>query len=83
MEKLHIVKAENAGNLTVNLTFSDNTTQLVDVGDFIRRHPRQCSMGQELGLDIPDRTITLRCNSIIVEPNFTTTSIIVINLSPS
>ena len=67
MEKLHIVKAENAGNLTVNLTFSDNTTQW------------QCSMGQELGLDIPDRTITLRCNSIIVEPNFTTTSIIVIN----
>ena len=65
MEKLHIVKAENAGNLTVNLTFSDNTTQLVDVG-------------QELGLDIPDRTITLRCNSIIVEPNFTITSIIVI-----
>ena len=39
MEKLHIVKAENAGNLTVNLTFSDNTTQLVDVSDFIRRHP--------------------------------------------
>ena len=39
MEKLYIVKAENAGNLTVNLTFSDNTTQLVDVGDFIRRHP--------------------------------------------
>ena len=29
MEKLHIVKAENAGNLTVNLTFSDNTTQLI------------------------------------------------------
>ena len=39
MEKLYIIKAENAGNLTVNLTFSDNTTQLVDVGDFIRRHP--------------------------------------------
>ena len=34
MEKLYIVKAENAGKLTVNLTFSDNTTQLVDVGDF-------------------------------------------------
>ena len=26
MEKLYIVKAENAGNLTINLTFSDNTT---------------------------------------------------------
>ena len=25
MEKLYIVKAENAGNLTVNLTFSDDT----------------------------------------------------------
>ena len=39
MEKLHIIKAENAGNLTVYLTFSDNTTQTVDIGDFIRRHP--------------------------------------------
>lgn len=39
MEKLYIVKAENAGNLTINLTFSDNTTQRVDIGDFIRRHP--------------------------------------------
>ena len=70
MEKLYIVKAENAGNLTVNLTFSDNTTQLVDVGDFIRRHPHphrqwQCCMGQELGLDIPNRTITRWCDSIM------------------
>lgn len=39
MEKLHIVKAENAGNLSVYLTFSDNTTQTVDIGGFIRRHP--------------------------------------------
>ena len=39
MEKLYIVKAENAGNLTINLTFSDNTTQRVDIGDYIRRHP--------------------------------------------
>ena len=34
MEKLYIVKAENAGNLTINLTFSDNTTQRVDIGDY-------------------------------------------------
>jgi len=39
MERLHIIKAENAGNLNVYLTFSDNTTQTVDIGDFIRRHP--------------------------------------------
>ena len=39
MDKLYIVKAENVGDLTVNLTFSDNTTQRVDIGDFIRRHP--------------------------------------------
>lgn len=39
MEKLYVVKAENAGNLMINITFSDNTTQKVDVGDFIRRHP--------------------------------------------
>jgi len=39
MDNLYIVKAENAGNLTVSLTFSDNTTQNVDIGDFIRRHP--------------------------------------------
>ena len=39
MEKIYSIKAENAGNLTVFLTFSDNTTQKVDIGDFIRRHP--------------------------------------------
>jgi hypothetical protein len=39
MEKLYIVKAEDVGDLRVHLTFSDNTTQLVDIGDFIRRHP--------------------------------------------
>lgn len=39
MDRIYIVKAENAGNLTVSLTFSDNTVQTVDVGDFIRRHP--------------------------------------------
>ena len=39
MERLFIVKAENKGNLTVSLTFSDNTVQTVDIGEFIRRHP--------------------------------------------
>ena len=35
----HIIKAENVGNLAVCLTFSDDTKQMVNVGDFIRRHP--------------------------------------------
>ena len=39
MEMLYIIKAEDKGNLTVSLTFSDNTMQTVDIGDFIRRHP--------------------------------------------
>ena len=39
MERLYIIKAVNAGNLTVSLTFSDNTVQTVDIGEFIRRHP--------------------------------------------
>jgi hypothetical protein len=39
MERIYIVKAENAGELCVCLTFNDNTTKTVDVGDFIRRHP--------------------------------------------
>ena len=39
MERLFITKAENRGNLTVSLTFSDNTVRTVDIGDFLRRHP--------------------------------------------
>lgn len=39
MERLYITKAEDMGNLTVSLTFSDSTVQTVDIGDFIRRHP--------------------------------------------
>lgn len=31
--EVNIIKAENIGNLTVYLTFSDNTTQTVDIGD--------------------------------------------------
>ena len=39
MERLFITKAENMGDLTVSLTFSDNTVRTVDIGDFIRRPP--------------------------------------------
>ena len=39
MDRIFVIKAENAGYLTVILTFSDNTVQTVDIGDFIRRHP--------------------------------------------
>ena len=39
MNRLYITKAENAGNLMIRLTFSDNTNKVVDIGDFIRRHP--------------------------------------------
>jgi hypothetical protein len=38
-ERLYITNAVSAGDLSVCLTFSDNTTQTIDVGDFIRRHP--------------------------------------------
>ena len=39
MPKIGVIKAKDVGGLKVFLTFSDNTTQTVDVGDFIRRHP--------------------------------------------
>jgi hypothetical protein len=39
MEKLFITHAKDSGNLTVSLTFSDSSVKVVDVGDFIRRHP--------------------------------------------
>lgn len=39
MGRLYIVEATNAGNLSVNLQFSDHTSQTVDIGEFIRRHP--------------------------------------------
>ena len=34
-----IRNAENIGNLSVCLTFSDNTQQVVNVGEYIRCHP--------------------------------------------
>ena len=39
MSNIRIIKAENLGKLVVLLTFSDNTTQVVDVGEYIRLHP--------------------------------------------
>ena len=39
MDRLYITNATNAGNLTVNLQFSDDTVQTIDVGAFIRQHP--------------------------------------------
>lgn len=39
VERLYIVTAEDLGNLHVRVIFSDNKTQMIDVGDFIRRHP--------------------------------------------
>ncbi len=39
MNNIRVIKAENLGKLLVLLTFSDNTTQVVDVGEYIRLHP--------------------------------------------
>ena len=39
MNTLSIIHAVDAGNLSVCLTFSDQTQQTVNVGDFIRCHP--------------------------------------------
>ena len=39
MSRLYITEAKDAGKLSVDLLFSDQTTRRVDIGDFIRRHP--------------------------------------------
>ena len=39
MKRLYITNASDAGNLSVHLTFSDNTSQIVDIGAFIRQYP--------------------------------------------
>lgn len=39
MARLTIVEARPAGNLSVELLFSDNTRKIIDVGAFIRKHP--------------------------------------------
>lgn len=39
MDRIIIINAEKVGDLSVRLTFNDNTKRTIDVGDFIRRHP--------------------------------------------
>jgi len=39
MDRLYITEAAVVDELKVDLTFSDNTRQVVNVGEFIRRHP--------------------------------------------
>lgn len=39
MGRLMIINAKSLGNLTVELLFNDNTRQIVNIGEFIRRHP--------------------------------------------
>ena len=39
MEYIYIVSAEDAGNLCVRLTFNDGHQSVVDIGEFIRKHP--------------------------------------------
>lgn len=39
MDRLYITNATAMDDLKVLLTFSDDTTQVVNVGEFIRRHP--------------------------------------------
>ena len=34
MSRLYIIEAKDAGNCTVDLQFSDQTTRRVDIGDF-------------------------------------------------
>ena len=38
MSNISIIDAKKLGGLKVFLTFSDNATQTVYIGDFIRRH---------------------------------------------
>lgn len=39
MDKLFIINAKDVGNLMVCLTFSDESVQTVDIGEFIRKNP--------------------------------------------
>ena len=39
IESLFIKDAIDVGNLSIELVFSDNTTRVVNIGDFIRKHP--------------------------------------------
>ena len=61
MDRIFIIKAENAGNLTVSLTFNDNTVQTVD----IHHRKWQHRLGQELGLDF-SRRATARWGGTVI-----------------
>ena len=39
MDNIYVTSAEDAGNLCVRLTFNDGHQSVVDIGDFIRKHP--------------------------------------------
>ena len=39
MTPLSVINIESREDLTIKLYFSDNSEKVVDVGDFIRRHP--------------------------------------------
>lgn len=39
MNMLSVIGATYVGNLSVKIDFSDNTSRVVNVGDFIQRHP--------------------------------------------
>lgn len=39
MARLMITEAHSVGNLTIEMTFNDNTTQQINIGDFIHMHP--------------------------------------------
>ena len=36
---LYITEATDVGNLSVRLSFSDKTSQVVNIGEFIQKHP--------------------------------------------
>lgn len=39
MNRLYITSATDVGNLSVRLTFSDETSRVVNIGNFIRQYP--------------------------------------------
>lgn len=39
MKTLNIIAAEYMGNLSVKISFNDNTANVIDVGTFIKKHP--------------------------------------------
>ena len=45
MDYIYVTSAEDAGNLCVRLTFNDGHQSVVDIGDFIRKHPHPIDDG--------------------------------------